>query len=230
MPVYLEAVRLLSAAVGDRLAIRGTGTGPFSIAAYLFGMQRFLTLLAEIEMGEAAPDDERRVHQLLTMAADASTAFLKAQIDAGAHVLHLGDSLASTDVISPTMYRRFALPYHQQIFAEVNGRGAFTLLHICGDNTPILDALAETGANLLEIDHKMDLGLCKQRIGDRVYLIGNLDPVQTILHGSTEAVRRASRRCIEQAGRDSGFILGTGCFVPYDSPVKNLRAMVEITL
>jgi uroporphyrinogen decarboxylase len=230
MPVYLDAVRLLSAALGDRVAIRGTGTGPFSIAAYLFGMQRFLMLLAEIETRDAAPDDERRVHQLLSMAADASAAFLKAQLEAGAHILYLGDSLASADVISPAMYRRFAMPYHQRIFAEVNGRGAFTLLHICGDNTPMLDALAETGANILEIDHKMDLGLCKQRVGDRVCLIGNLDPVQIILHGSTEDVRHESRRCIEQAGQGGGFILGTGCFVPYDSPLENLRAMVETTL
>jgi len=228
MPVYLDAVRLLSATLGDKVAIRGTGTGPFSIAAYLFGMQRFLMTLAEIEAGE--DEDERHVHQLLSMTAEASTAFLKAQLEAGAHILYLGDSLASADMISPAMFRRFVLPYHQQIFAQVNGHGAFTLLHICGDNTPILDALAETGADVLEIDHKMNLGSCKQKIGNRVCLIGNLDPVQTILHGTPEDVRRESRRCIKQAGRDSGFILGTGCFVPYDSPVENLRAMVEITL
>jgi len=225
MPVYLDAVRLLSAALGDQVAIRGTGTGPFSIAAYLFGMQRFLMTLAEIEAGE--DEDERHVHQLLSMTAEASTAFLKAQFEAGAHILYLGDSLASADMISPAMYRRFVLPYHQRIFAEVNGQGAFTLLHICGDNTVMLDALAETGANVLEIDHKMNLGLCKQRIGDRICLIGNLDPVQTMLHGTTEDVRRESRRCIEQAGQGGGFILGTGCFVPYDSPLENLRAMVE---
>jgi uroporphyrinogen-III decarboxylase len=103
MPVYLKAVEALSRALGEHVAIRGTGTGPFSIAAYLYGMQRFLMMLAQIEVGEATAEDERRVHQLLNIAADASSAFLKAQLDAGAHIIYLGDSLASADMISPAM-------------------------------------------------------------------------------------------------------------------------------
>lgn len=231
MPVYLKAVEALSQALGESVAIRGTGTGPFSVAAYLYGMQRFLMTLAQIEVGEATTDDERRVHQLLTIATDASAAFLKAQLQAGAHLIYLGDSLASTDMISPAMYRKYAQPHHARIFAELSApcreRGAFTLLHICGDNTLILDDLAATGVDVLEIDHKMDLGLCKQRIGDKTCLIGNLDPTQTILRGTPDDVRRESRRCLEQAARGGGFILGTGCFVPTDSPLENLRAMVE---
>jgi len=231
MPVYLKAVEALCLALGDRVAIRGTGTGPFSIAAYLYGTQRFLMTLAQIEMDEATAVDERRIHELLTVAAEASAAFLKAQLEAGAHLIYLGDSLASTDMISPVMYRKYAQPHHRRIFAELNGlcrqRGAFTLLHVCGDNTPILGDLAATGVDVLEIDHKMDLGLCKQRIGHQACLIGNLDPTQTILRGTPDDVRRASQRCLDQAGRGGGFILGTGCFVPLNSPLDNLRAMVE---
>ena len=231
MPVYIEAIQSLAQAVGEHIAIRGTGTGPLSLAAYLFGMQRFLLLLAEIESGDAGPDAERRVHQLLALTAEASAAFLKAQLLAGAHLLYLGDSLASADMISPAMYRKYAQPYHTRIFGELNPlcreRGAFTLLHICGDNTLILDDLAATGVEVLEIDHKMDLASCKQRIGERVCLIGNLDPVQIVLRGTPVDVRRESQRCLQQASEGGGFILGTGCFVPRGTPVENLRAMVE---
>jgi uroporphyrinogen decarboxylase len=230
MPVYLEAVRALTAAVGDRIAIRGTGTGPFSQAAYLYGLQRFLLLLAEIEAGEADAGAERQVHRLLALTAEASTAFLRAQLQLGAHLLHLGDSLASADVISPAMYRKYAQPHHARIFAalrdECRARGAFTLLHICGDNTPVLDDFAATGVDLVEIDHKLDLALAKARIGGRVCLIGNLDPVQIVLRGTPDDVRTASARCLASAP-GGGFILGTGCFVPRGTPVENLRAMVE---
>lgn len=231
MPVYLDAVAALSRALGDRVAIRGTGTGPLSLAAHLFGMQRLLLTLALIEAGEADAEDERRVQQLLGLAAEAGAAFLKAQLEAGAHLIYLGDSLASCDVISPAMYRKYVHPHLSRIFAELNplcrARGAFTLLHICGDNRLILDDLAATGAAVLEIDHKMDLGSCKERAGRRVCLIGNLDPTRVILQGTPDEVRRQSRRCIEQAASGGGFILGTGCFVPWDSPLENLRAMVQ---
>jgi uroporphyrinogen decarboxylase len=231
MPVYLKAVEVLAREAGERIAIRGTGTGPLSLAAYLYGMQRLLLTLALIETGEASPEDERQVQQLIGIAAEAGAAFLKAQLEAGAHLIYLGDSLASCDVLSPAMYRKYVHPHLTRIFAELNPlcreRGAFTLLHICGNNTLILDDLVKTGADILEIDHKMELGMCKERIDRKVCLIGNLDPAGTILRGTPEEVRRESRRCLEQAGRGGGFILGTGCFVPADSPVENLRAMVE---
>ena len=231
MPIYLKAVEVLSREAGERLAIRGTGTGPLSLAAYLFGMQRLLLTLALIETGEASAEDERQVQRLIGIAAEAGAAFLKAQLEAGAHLIYLGDSLASCDVLSPVMYRKYVHPHLARIFAELNPlcrkRGAFTLLHICGNNTLILEDLANTGVDILEIDHKMDLGMCKERIGHRICLIGNLDPAGTILRGTPEEVRRQSRRCLERAAHGGGFILGTGCFVPADSPLENLRSMVE---
>ena len=231
MPVYLEALRLLVRRLGDRVAVRGTGTGPFSIAAYLYGDQRFLLKLAEIDAGMADPCEEELLHRLLHLASESSGAFLRAQLEEGEHLAYLGDSLASSDMISPAMYRRYALPYHRMVFDEVRPlcreRGAFTLLHICGDNTQILEDLVSTGADILEIDQKMDLSLCKTRVGERVCLIGNLNPTEIILQGDAEDVRRESGRCIEAAGPDGGFILGTGCFVPYHSPLGNLQAMVQ---
>lgn len=231
MPVYLDAVRGLHRALGESVAIRGTGTGPFSLAAYLLGNQAFLTRLAEIECGMAEPTDRQRIHRLLELTTEASLAFLKAQIDAGAHLIYLGDSLASADMISPAMYREYAKPYHNRIFDELRPlcrrREAFTLLHICGNNLPVLDDFVQTGVDIIEIDHKMDLGQCKQRIGERVCLIGNLDPTNTILRGTAEQVRQRSKQCLEQAGEGGGFLLGTGCFVPQDSPLENLRAMVD---
>jgi len=231
MPVYLDAAQQLMKRVGERIAVRGTGTGPFSIAAYLYGMQNFLALLADIELEEAEPEDERRLHRLLEITTETSLAFLKAQAESGVHLIYLGDSLCSSEMISPSMYRRFAKPYHTRIFSELKDlcrrNGSFTLLHICGNNRPVLEDFADTGVDIIEIDQKLDLVWCKQTVGDRVMLIGNLDPAGTILHGTPDDVRRESLRCIDQAGAGGGFILGTGCFVPYDSPVENLQAMTD---
>lgn len=233
MPVYLKALEELRVLTGSQVALRGTGTGPFSLAAYLLGEQAFLTLLADLDCGERGEEDRLRLHRLLDLMADTTAAFLRAQIDRGVHLAYLGDSLASAEMISPTMYRAYALPYHQKVFASAKahaaaaGRTVFTLLHICGANQASLAAFAETGADLLEIDHKVPLAEARQLAGPAVSLIGNLDPVQTLLLGTTERVFVESGRAIREACvADGRFILGSGCFVPPGTPLENLRQMV----
>lgn len=232
MPVYLQALRELRRQTGEKVALRGTGTGPFSLAAYLYGEQRFLMLLAEIAAGEAEERDVRGLHRLLEITTATTIAFLRAQLEIGLDIVYMGDSLASADMISPDMYRRWAFPRHCTVFEEIEAlrrdRGAVTMLHICGGNAPILKDFEATGVNLIEIDHKMELGAARKQLRATTSLIGNLDPVNTILEGTPRTVREASRGAIEAArGSDGRFILGTGCFVPLGAPLENLAAMVE---
>ena len=231
MPVYLEAVRRLAERLGDRVAVRGTGTGPFSLAAYLLGPQNLLLKLADLSCGSATAAEERGFATLMEIASEAAMAFLKAQVEAGVHLAYLGDSLASRDMISPAMYRRYVWPYHKKVFDGVRGlcrrRGAHLLLHVCGDNTALLQDFAATGADLYEVDSKIDLPTALRTIGNEVCLIGNLDPVGLLLRGSPDDVRRESNKCLAAAASDGGFILGTGCFVPWDAPLENVQEMVR---
>ncbi len=231
MPVYLEAARGLRRRFLDRIAVRGTGTGPLSLASYLLGPEKLLTTLAEIERGEASTEDERGLATLMEIASETATRFLNAQIEAGVHLAYLGDSLASCDMISPAMYRRFVQPYHKQVFEGVRDHcrryGAHTLLHVCGDNTAVLDDFAATGADMYEVDSKIDLRTARRTIGDRVCLIGNLDPAGALLHGSEAEAREDAERCLAEAGSGGGFILGTGCFVAWGTPLENLKTMVR---
>ena len=73
----------------------------------------------------------------------------------------------------------------------------------------------------------MDLQTCKDIVGDRLSLIGNLDPTDIVLKGSVEDVEREAQVCLDVAGHGGGFILGTGCFVPLMSPLENIQQMVK---
>lgn len=241
MPVYLEALRELRSSVGSAYALRGTGTGPFSLAAYLYGEQRFLMLLAEISAGEAQDDDVKRLQLLLEITTEATIAFLHAQLDIGLDILYMGDSLSSADMISPEMYRRWAFPYHRAVYDAVSGRcrenGVVSMLHICGRNEQILKDFEATGVNLIEIDHKLDLSFCRRILRPETSLIGNIDPVETMLAGTPDQVITAAAKAVDSV-REPGspgssppkrFILGTGCFVPIGVPVSNLAAMVALS-
>ena len=227
MPVMLEAIRLVRQAVGDDVAIRSPGTGPFALASYFIGSQPWLL---EIGMVQASEDRtaEAALHHALGLASEALIRFGKACWDAGADIIQCGDSLASCDVVSPDTYRRFAFPYQRQVFQAWKQYGiATSLLHICGDSTRVLEMYADTGANIVEIDNKVDLNVAKQRIGGRVTLMGNVHTVTDLLQGDRATVRRSAERCIQQAGPGGGFILGSGCLVPRRTPIENVQEMVR---
>lgn len=225
MPVFLEATRRVREAVGDEVAIRTPGTGPFALASYFVGTQEFLI---EVGMANAGLDgsDPDAIHHALDLAADALIAFGKACLDAGSDLLHCGDSLASCDVISPADYERWAFPYERKVIQAWQDYGAKTLLHICGDSSKVLDLYAETGADVIEVDHKVDLAYALEIVGDRSCVIGNVDPVTVLLQGTPERVRHAADACLE-TGAGGGYLLGSGCVVPRLTPLENVRAMVD---
>ncbi len=230
MPVYLEAISRLVERTRGEVAVRAPGTGPFSLASHLTGTERFLIELALADK-DPGGQAEQALRHLLELTTRALIDFAKACLAAGAHLVQAGDSLASLDMISPPMYRKWAWPCERRFFAELNpcaqSYGAATLLHICGDMTPVLESMADTGAQILELDHKVDLKVAKDRVGRRVCLMGNLDPAGLLWRGSAGDVEQAATKAIRDAGSNGGFILGSGCEVPVAAPVGNLEAMVR---
>ncbi|TWU39225.1 uroporphyrinogen decarboxylase family protein [Novipirellula artificiosorum] len=228
MPVMIEAIRQTRQAVGDAVAIRSPGTGPFALASYLVGSQQWLY---EVGMFEAGMNDEAEagIQHALEIATESLIRFGKACWDAGADVIHCGDSLSSCDMISPKTYERFALPYQKKVFRAWKDHGITGgLLHICGNSTKVLDLYADSGAALVEIDNVVDLSVAKQRIGDRVTIQGNVHTVNDLLQGNPESMRAACQKCIKAAAGGGGFILGSGCIVPRNSPLENLKMMVQV--
>jgi uroporphyrinogen decarboxylase len=229
MPVYLEAISRLAEMTRGEWAVRAPGTGPFSLAGHLMGTEQFLV---ELALAERHPDSpgERALKHLMNLTTEALIAFAKACLEAGAHLVQAGDSLASLDMISPAMYRKWAWPAERRFFETLQPlaerAGAATLLHICGNMTPVLEQMADTGANILELDHKVSLKAAKARVGSRVCLMGNLDPVEVLWRGTPETVSRAARQAIADAGAGGGFILGSGCEVAMATPQENLAAII----
>ncbi len=227
MPMMLEAIADVRRAVGDNVAIRSPGTGPFALASYLIGTQQWL---CEIGMCEAGMEEanERAIHHALDVAAETLIRFGKACWDAGADIIHCGDSLASCDMISPHTYQRFAFPWQQRVFRAWKEHGITgSLLHICGNSTSVLEHYANTGAAIVEIDNTVDLAAARQKIGGHVTLMGNVHTVRDLLQGTPKSVRQAAEACIEKAS-GTRFILGSGCIVPRYTSLENLREMISV--
>jgi len=98
---------------------------------------------------------------------------------------------------------------------------------VCGQTTPILELMCDTGAQILEVDHPVDLASAKELVGHRVCLQGNINPADPIFTGTPEAVDKAAEQCIAQAAAGGGFILSSGCEIPPQAPIANIEALVK---
>lgn len=163
------------------------------------------------------------LRDLLEICAEVAVAFAQAQIEAGADLIGLGDAIASQ--VSARMYREFALPYEQRIFAAVHEMGAVARLHICGDTTHLLAEMAESGADIIDLDWMVDIRSAAEILGEWPVICGNFDPVAILLQGTPDQVREATLYCLEQGGARS--ISAAGCEVPDGTPAQNLHAQSQ---
>jgi uroporphyrinogen decarboxylase len=210
----LQAVRLLREKVGDDIPVMGWVEGALAEAADLRGDSNVLLDLY---------DRPEWLVELLEACTDVAIAFAQAQVEAGAHIIGMGDAIASQ--ISPAMYRRYALPYEQRIFRAVHDMGALARLHICGNTSKILGPMVESGADIVDLDWMVDWQTAAEQFGDRVTFFGNFDPVSVMLQGTPEEVSEATLSCLRIGGDRS--ISGAGCEIPDATPHGNLRAHTD---
>jgi uroporphyrinogen decarboxylase len=158
------------------------------------------------------------VLEVVEFCTEQAIAFACAQVEAGADIIGLGDAICSQ--ISPTMYRQFALPAEQRIFAAVRELGAVGRLHICGNTSRLLPDMATSGAQIVDLDWMVDLRRAAQIFGDQVRPCGNFDPVRVMLRGTPDVVRDAVQQCLADGG--AYLFSSAGCEIPDETPMANL--------
>ncbi|HIV24593.1 MAG TPA: uroporphyrinogen decarboxylase family protein [Candidatus Scatomonas pullistercoris] len=217
----LKATAILADRLGDAALLMGRGDqGPFSLAGLLLGMDN---LMMELAAGEK----EEELHQLLEYCADISAAYCVAQIRAGAQATSIGESPAGPDMISPAMYRKYALPYEKKVIQKVHQAGGLISLHICGNADAILADMAQTGADMLEIDQKSSLRLAREvQQKYPVCILGNISP-ERLRNGTSAEIRELTGAALDIFQGEPRYILGPGCAMASDTPEANVTAMLD---
>jgi MtaA/CmuA family methyltransferase len=221
IPVLLEAVRILSREVGDEVSIRGNADqSAFSLAGLLRGTEDFLLDLA-------GDPDNPAIRELLEVCHQSHLAVHQALKKAGAHFTSLGDSPAGPDVVSPCMFQTFARPYHERLVRELAQEGIFTVIHVCGNTSAILDQFAAYPLCGFELDYKTDAALAKSSAGKGHVLFGNIDPSGVLGRGTAAQVREVSAALIRKWKPGGRFVLNAGCAIPSCTSSENIVALIE---
>ncbi|HKT38150.1 MAG TPA: uroporphyrinogen decarboxylase, partial [Ktedonobacterales bacterium] len=171
LPFTLDAIRLARAQLDARnIPLIGFSGAPFTLAAYAIEGKgsRNYALAKGLMMSEPAAWDT-----LMTKLSEVVGAYLLAQAEAGAQALQLFDSWAGQ--LSASDYRQFALPYTQRAIAIARAAGV-PIIHFATDTSGYLEAMRETGADVISVDWRVDLSVAWQRLGEDVAIQGNLDP------------------------------------------------------
>jgi uroporphyrinogen decarboxylase len=215
----MEAVRMVRRELEGKQAVIGFSGAPFTLACYMIEGRpsRDYGIAKSLMYGQSEV-----WHALMTKLADVVSDYLLAQIRAGADVVQLFDSWVGA--LSPSVYRRFVLPYTQRIFQAVKQTGT-PAIHFGTGAAALLPLMVEAGGDVISVDWRVDLDEAWAQIGYDRGIQGNLDP--TLLLTSWPVIEAGMYDVLRRAGNRPGHIfnLGHGVLAPTDPDM--LRRLVD---
>ena len=216
--ILLDAAKAVKDAIGHEVRVNIGICGPFSILMELLGFETAI---------HAFVDGDERVLPLLAALLEFQKDYCNAIVSHGLGVV-VFESWASPPLISPDVYRTYALPYEQALLAHLKALGIpFRPLIIGGDTRPILDDILESSTTLLVSDYNTPLPYYIEKARSKgLSLRANIDP-KLISRGVFDEIEIRVKEIAGQWGRYPKLIAGTGV-VPYDTPPENLLRVKEM--
>jgi len=225
-----NAVSSIRRALKGRVPLIGFSGSPWTLACYMVEGAGSDDYRLVKTMLYSRPD---LMHRILAVNAVAVTAYLNAQIDAGAQAVMVFDSWGG--VLADGAFQKFSLDYTRQVVAglkrEAEGRRVPVIVFTKGGG-PWLEQIASIGADVVGLDWTVNLGAARQQVGARVALQGNLDP--NALFAPPEAVVREAVAVLDSFGRPQradggwdGHIFNLGHGISQYTPPERVAALVE---
>lgn len=219
----MDAVRLIRSNLKGRVPLIGFSGSPWTLATYMVegGSSKSFAKVKALMF-----EQPKLMHQLLDKLAQSVALYLNAQIAAGAQAVMLFDTWGGA--LSADDYLEFSLRYAQQIQAsltrEVDGQVIPAILFTKGGGL-WLESMAETGYDALGLDWQTDISHARQRVGAKVALQGNMDPVT--LYAQPEIITQKVQAVLEKYGQGSGHVFNLGHGILPDINPEHVKAMVD---
>ncbi|MDP2809160.1 MAG: uroporphyrinogen decarboxylase [Rhodocyclaceae bacterium] len=244
----MDAVAEIRRALDNSVPLIGFSGSPFTLACYMVeggssvDFRRVKTMLYD------RPD---LLHRILEVTTRAVVDYLNAQIESGVQAVMIFDTWGGT--LAHRAYREFSLAYMERIVGELtktrDGERIPSIVFTKGGGQ-WLEAIAAIGCDGIGLDWTTDLGEARRRVGDKVALQGNLDPmalfaspdavaneVKRVLDSFSSAITPASGhesslqlRCgpdDDSVGKPGGHVFNLGHGISQFTPPDNVSALVE---
>ncbi len=217
-----EALRKIRGMLKPEVALVGFAGAPFTLASYMIegGPSREYAITKKMMVAEPT-----LWNRLMTKLVTVQSQFLRDQIAAGAQAVQIFDSWAGC--LSPHDYATYVLPHTRALITSVAALGT-PVIHFATGVTGFIDMLPLTGATVISLDWRVDLGTTWDKLDKlgHVAVQGNLDPVALLL--PLPELRREVNRVMDAAQGRPGHIFNLGHGILQQTPVENVRAVVEM--
>ncbi len=208
---FLETMRLMARYIN--LTPAGYVIGPYTLASQLMGAS---------SAAKAVIRNKDFLHKVLVFSTHVISLYVKELEHAGAQMICVLEP--SSMLLSPGQFAEFSGQYLNEIYS---GFDVNPILHICGDTTHLIEAMVRTGAQGLSLDSMVDFPAIISKVPENVVLIGNINPVEILMQGTSQEVYEATARLLDEMRGHRNFILSTGCDLPEDTPFANLDAFMS---
>jgi len=210
-------------------AVIGTFTwGAYFIASFVRGLE---DLMMDFAIREKYADI------LIKTISERALAALDTMLESfgeGIDIVYMADDYCSqrSPLFSPGMFRKFVLPYLEQVVDKTHKHDKKFLLHCCGAVRPLLPMIVDAGVDMLEPIQVRAAGMepagLKRDFGAHLCFYGGVDLQDILCNSSPSEVADEVRRLIDILGQDGGYILGPGhTYIQTDAPIENIMAMYE---
>ncbi|MBN1574927.1 MAG: uroporphyrinogen decarboxylase family protein [Chitinispirillaceae bacterium] len=216
---YVETVRLLSLNLPKEVLKGAFVTGPFTLAALIMGAEN---------AAMAALVDIDQLHMLCEFTTGVIRKYARNLVTAGAEAICLLEP--SAVILGPEQFREFSASYSRQVIVECDACGVSTVYHTCGNTTPLLDEMVNSGVTAISLDSPeagIDLGRVMNAVPPSVGVMGNINPTKVMLHGAVEKVQGEVSALLDAVGEKPNFMLSTGCDLPLETPHENIAAFMR---
>ncbi len=195
--------------VGNTYSIHGEITSPFDYLLDLLGYEQGLISLIM---------NPEKCKQILQKFTDGITKLAVEMCKYDIDAIKISSPFAGMGFISPEHYQEFVLPYESQFIKKIREAGKHVYIHTCGHIDDRLELMQQSGASGLEcLDPEpvgnVDLKDAFNRIGDKMFIKGNIDSVNSLLYANNEKAEEDVLKIIETGKNGKGFILSTACSI-----------------
>ncbi|MBM3476901.1 MAG: hypothetical protein FJX75_26815 [Armatimonadetes bacterium] len=219
----LRAVREVA---GEEWAVHGETISPFDKLLEVLGMEAGLMALV---------DDPAKAHRVLQRGVEYGANWAVAQVRNGCDAMKLSSPFVGNGFLSRAMYREFVLPYETELIRRVHEAAPDVPVytHTCGAIGDRLELIAESGADGIECldpppQGDVELADAVARVGDRLFIKGNIDRVNTLLFGRPDSIRRDVEQIVRTGMTAPGFVLSTACSIAPGVPEEHVRIIAEV--
>lgn len=220
VPTVFEAIKLVRKELDEATPLIGFSGAPFTLASYLIEGRPSKDFSATKALMFSEP---KTWHALMERLSELTISYLREQIASGVQAVQLFDSWVGA--LSPQDYQEFALPYSKKIFQAVAHEGV-PRIHFGTGTSGLLELMAEAETEVVGIDWRTPIDVAWERVGHDRAVQGNLEPA--VLLGPKEVVRERAEEVLRRAGGRPGHIFNLGHGVLPDTPLDNLKLLVDV--